>query len=83
MKEFVGVIIVWIAPWFGILTVDWIMRRYKYNPGELQRSDAGSLYFTGRSGVNWAGLTAFVIGLCASMACFSKAPQRTTSRCTG
>ncbi len=75
MSEFVAVIIVWIAPWFGILTVDWIMRRFKYNPGELQRSDAGGLYFNGRSGVNWAGLAAFVIGLCASMACFSKAPS--------
>jgi len=26
MKEFVGVIIVWIAPWLGIYLMDWIIR---------------------------------------------------------
>jgi NCS1 family nucleobase:cation symporter-1 len=74
MGEFVAVIIVWIAPWFGILTVDWLMRRYRYTPGELQRTDRNGIYFVGRTGINWAGIAAFVIGLCASMACFSKAP---------
>ena len=53
MKEFVGVIIVWIAPWFGIMIVDWLLRKYRYNAAELQRRDAGSLYFAGKSGVNW------------------------------
>ena len=31
MKEFVGVIIVWIAPWFGIYIMDWILRKYRYS----------------------------------------------------
>ncbi|HEV2426985.1 MAG TPA: cytosine permease [Acidimicrobiales bacterium] len=75
MSEFVAVIIVWIAPWFGILTVDWLMRHFRYSPSELQRNDSSGLYFTGSLGVNWSGLLAFVIGLCASMTCFSKAPS--------
>ena len=73
MKEFVGVIILWIAPWFGILITDWFMRRYRYNAAELQRTDAGGLYF-GRSGVNWNAIAAFVIGVVCATLAFSKAP---------
>ena len=73
MKEFVGVIILWIAPWFGILIMDWIMRKYRYNAAELQRTDSGGLYF-GRGGVNWNAIVAFVVGgVCATLA-YSKAP---------
>jgi nucleobase:cation symporter-1, NCS1 family len=74
MKEFVGVIIVWIAPWFAIMMVDWMMRRYRYNAAELQRPDAGSIYHVGRSGVNWNGIIAFVAGLVCATLAFSKAP---------
>ncbi len=74
MKEFVGVIIVWIAPWFAIMLIDWIMRRYRYNAAELQRQDAGSLYYVGRDGINWSGIAAFVAGLVCATLCFSKAP---------
>ncbi len=74
MKEFVGVIIVWIAPWFAILIVDWLMRKYRYSASELQRRDAGGLYFKGKSGVNWNGIIAFFVGLVCATLCFSKAP---------
>jgi len=74
MKEFVGVIIVWIAPWFGIYIIDWIMRRYRYNAGELQRTDRAGIYFVGRAGVNWNAIVAFVIGLVGATTAFSKAP---------
>ncbi len=74
MKEFVGVIIVWIAPWFAILIVDWLLRRYRYSAAELQRTDRGGLYFTGSSGVNWNGIIAFVLGLVTATLCYSKAP---------
>lgn len=73
MKEFVGVIIVWIAPWFGIFITDWILRKFRYNPSELQRTDSEGIYY-GRAGFNWNAIAAFVIGLvCATMA-YSKAP---------
>lgn len=74
MKEFVGVIIVWIAPWFAIMMIDWIMRRYRYNAAELQRQDSGSIYYVGASGINWNAITAFVVGLVCATLCFSKAP---------
>ena len=74
MKEFVNVLIVWIAPWFGILVMDWILRRFRYNPAELQRTDRDGLYFGGKTGVNWNAIVAFVVGLVASTIAYSKAP---------
>jgi purine-cytosine permease-like protein len=74
MKEFVGVIIVWIAPWFGIYIIDWIMRKYRYNPAELQRTDREGLYFTGSTGVNWNAIIAFFVGMVCATIAFSKAP---------
>ena len=46
-------IIVWIAPWFGIFIIDWIMRRYRYNAASSSARTPDGLYFDGRSGVNW------------------------------
>lgn len=74
MKEFVGVIIVWIAPWLGIFLMDWVLRKFRYNAAELQRRDSGSIYFVGRSGVNWNGIIAFAVGVVSATLCFSKAP---------
>jgi len=73
MKEFVGVIIIWIAPWFGIFIVDWIIRKFRYNAQELQRTDSKNLYW-GRGGFNWNAVAAFVLGMIASVVAFSKAP---------
>jgi purine-cytosine permease-like protein len=74
MKEFVGVIILWIAPWLGIYLMDWIMRRYRYNPAELQRTDKDGIYFTGSTGINWNAIIAFVVGVVTATLAFSKAP---------
>ncbi|MHB2028019.1 MAG: purine-cytosine permease family protein [Acidimicrobiales bacterium] len=74
MKEFVGVIIVWIAPWFAIMMVDWLMRRYRYSASELQRRDRDGIYYVGRSGVNWSAIIAFVVGMITATLAFSKAP---------
>ncbi len=74
MKEFVGVIILWIAPWLGVYLTDWIMRRYRYNAAELQRTDKGSLYYVGATGINWNAIIAFVAGLVCATLAFSKAP---------
>ncbi len=73
-KEFVGVIIVWIAPWLGVFLVDWWMRGRRYVASDLERTDRGSRYFTGRYGVHYPGIAAFIAGLLAATACFSKAP---------
>jgi len=74
MKEFVGVIIVWIAPWFGIYIMDWILRKYRYNPAELQRTDKDGLYYVGSSGINWNAIVAFFVGMICATIAFSKAP---------
>ena len=74
MKEFVAVLILWIAPWFGIYIMDWILRRFRYNPAELQRTDRDGLYFGGRGGVNWNAIVAFVAGVVCATVAYSKAP---------
>src|SRR5665213_1813507 len=74
MKEFVGVIIVWLAPWLGIYLMDWIMRKYRYSASELQRDDKSGIYFVGKTGVNWNSIFAFVVGMVCSTIAFSKAP---------
>ena len=73
-KEFVGVIIVWIAPWLGVFLADWWLRGRRYHSSDLARDDRSSRYFVGASGVNWAGVVAFAAGLVAATTCFSKAP---------
>jgi purine-cytosine permease-like protein len=73
MKEFVGVIIVWIAPWLGIFLTDWILRKFRYDAAELQRRDAQGLYY-GQRGYNWNAIIAFAVGMVASTMAFSKAP---------
>jgi purine-cytosine permease-like protein len=72
MREFVGVIILWIAPWLGIFLMDWIMRRYRYNPAELQRPDKDGIYYTGSTGINWNAIVAFVVGVVCATLAFSK-----------
>jgi purine-cytosine permease-like protein len=74
MKEFVGVIIVWIAPWLGIYLMDWMLRKYRYSASELQRDDRDGIYFVGRTGVNWNSIVAFVVGMVCATIAFSKAP---------
>jgi purine-cytosine permease-like protein len=73
MKEFVGVIIVWIAPWFGVFITDWLLRGRRYEPSELQRTDPRGRYFASR-GFNVNGVVAFLVGVVCSTAAFSKAP---------
>jgi nucleobase:cation symporter-1, NCS1 family len=66
LKDFVDVVIVWIAPWVAIYLVDWGMRRWRYVPGELQRVDRGSLYWS-KGGVHWPAIIAQVVGMAASL----------------
>src|SRR5271170_5362937 len=45
LSDFVDVVIVWIAPWAAIFVVDWLLRRRRYVPGELQKTGRGGLYW--------------------------------------
>ena len=73
MKEFVGVVIVWIAPWFGIFITDWLMRARRYDHAALHDASQDSTYF-GSFGVNWNAFSAFIVGVVAAISAYSKAP---------
>ena len=73
MKEFVGVIILWVAPWFGIFIVDYFLRKGRYSASELQNTTAGSLYY-GQGGFNWNAIVALIAGMVTATLFFSKAP---------
>ncbi len=66
LSDFVAVVICWIAPWVAIFLVDWGMRKWRYVPGELQRTDRGGLYW-GKGGVHWPAIVAQVAGSTASV----------------
>jgi len=70
LKDFVDVVIIWIAPWVAIYLVDWAIRRWRYVPSELQRVDKGSLYWS-TGGIHWPAIIAQVVGMAASMAALS------------
>ena len=59
LSDFVDVVIVWIAPWSAIFLVDWALRRYRYVPGELQKTGRDSIYWRS-GGVYWPALIAQV-----------------------
>jgi NCS1 family nucleobase:cation symporter-1 len=70
LKDFVDVVIIWIAPWVAIYLTDWALRRWRYLPSELQRVDRGSLYWS-NGGVHWPAIMAQIVGMAASMSALS------------
>ncbi len=66
LKDFVDLVIIWIAPWVSIYLVDWIMRKYRYAPMELQKTDRSSIYWA-QGGINWAAIIAQLLGMAAAM----------------
>jgi nucleobase:cation symporter-1, NCS1 family len=66
LKDFVDIVIVWIAPWCGIYLVDWLLRRRQCNAMALQQTGPTSRYW-GNGGVNWAAVIAQVLGGLAAL----------------
>ncbi|MDA8286994.1 MAG: cytosine permease [Actinomycetota bacterium] len=66
LKDFVDVVIVWIAPWAAIFLTDWAMRRFRYVPRELQRTGRASLYYR-ENGVFWPAIVAQIVGMYAAI----------------
>lgn len=64
LKDFVGLVIIWIAPWCAVYLVDWVMRGRRYDAEELQNTDASSRYWAQR-GFNLRALIAQVLGMAA------------------
>ena len=73
LKDFVDLVIVWIAPWCAIYLVDWAMRKWRYVPSELQKIDSSSIYWA-NGGVNWAAIIAQVVGMFAAFSALSTYP---------
>jgi nucleobase:cation symporter-1, NCS1 family len=71
LSDFVAAVVAWIGPWMAIFLVDWALRRWRYVPDELQRTDRGGLYWF-RGGVYWPALVAQALGTAASVLAFSQ-----------
>jgi nucleobase:cation symporter-1, NCS1 family len=67
-KDFSGFllyIVVWLAPWFGILITDWLLRGRRYDSLSL-RSSRGGLYWR-NGGIHWPAVIAQVVGMVAAL----------------
>jgi nucleobase:cation symporter-1, NCS1 family len=71
LTDFADCVIAWIAPWMAIFLVDWVLRRYRYHAGELQRTDKGGMYWR-RGGVHWPAIIAQACGSTASVLAISQ-----------
>lgn len=63
-SDFLGLLIVWLAPWTGIYLVDWMLRRGRYDAAALVDTRGGRYWR--RGGVHLPGVVAQVIGMVAS-----------------
>jgi purine-cytosine permease-like protein len=70
LKDFVTIVIVWIAPWCGIFLTDWFLRLRRYHAPSLQDTGRTSVYWAS-SGVNWAAIAAQLIGSLAALSAVS------------
>ena len=65
LSGFLNYIVVWLAPWFGIYGVDYLLRRGRYDLHGLA-AKRGGLYWR-NGGFNWKALVALALGMFASM----------------
>jgi NCS1 family nucleobase:cation symporter-1 len=70
LKDFVDLVVVWIAPWVAIFLSDWVLRHFRYSSSGLQHSDVRSPYY-GSHGVSWPGIVAQVVGMAAALECLA------------
>lgn len=64
LDDFVLFIIVWLAPWFAIYFVDYLLRGKRYDSAALF-NEKGGLYFR-RDGVHWPAIIAQLVGMVAA-----------------
>jgi len=74
LGDFVFMVIIWIAPWFGIYMTDWVLRRFKYVPAHLQRTGRDSLYYR-NGGIFWPAIIAQLAGMFAAASGLSVTPH--------
>jgi purine-cytosine permease-like protein len=67
-KDFAGFllyIVVWLSAWFGILIVDYLLRRGRYDPPSLA-AERGGLYWR-HGGIHWPAVIAQALGMVAAL----------------
>jgi purine-cytosine permease-like protein len=60
LSDFLNYIVVWLAPWFGIVFVDYLLRRGRYDRLSLVAPSGGVYWRNG--GVNWKAVVSLLIG---------------------
>ena len=65
LKGFLLYIVVWLAPWFAIVMVDYLLRRGRYDPLSLAK-ERGGLYWR-NGGFHWPAVIAQLLGMAAAM----------------
>ena len=65
LSSFLDYIVVWLGPWFGILTVDYLLRRGRYDVQSLAARKGGIYWRNG--GFNWKALISLGAGMFAAM----------------
>jgi purine-cytosine permease-like protein len=66
LKDFVAVVIIWIAPWCGVFLTDWVLRGMRCDPIAIQEVGPSSIYWA-TSGINWAAIGAQAAGGVAAL----------------
>jgi len=59
-------IVVWLSAWFGILMVDYLLRRGRYDPPSLAAERRGLYWRNG--GIHWPAIIAQALGMVAALA---------------
>ncbi len=65
LSGFLDYIVVWLGPWFGIMAVDYLLRRGRYDRFSLTGSHEGLYWRNG--GFNWKALIALFAGMFGAM----------------
>lgn len=61
LNAFLGLVIIWLAPWIAVYLADWLMRRKQYDLAALANQSGGRYW--GRRGFRISGLGAQMVGM--------------------
>ncbi len=64
-SEFLGLLVVWLAPWIAIYGVDWVLRHGRYDATALVDDSRAGRYWR-NGGVHLPGLAAQLVGMIAA-----------------
>nr|WP_294867243.1 cytosine permease [uncultured Pseudogulbenkiania sp.] len=70
-ETFLGYMVFWTGPWAAIITVDYFMRKGRYNSADMMKWGQGDYWYN--KGIFWPGLIAWLAGISVSVL-FSNSP---------